>query len=96
VVVLAELLFGFRGGTKRAENQKMLDKFLHKSTVSVLDVTVETAEIFSELQYSLKKDGNPIPVNDVWIAACAVESGSVVITYDNHFRKIPGVRLWDW
>jgi tRNA(fMet)-specific endonuclease VapC len=96
VIVIAELLFGFRGGTRRAENQGMLDKFLHKSTVFVLDVTAETAEIFSELQYNLKKDGNPIPVNDVWIAACAVESGSVVITYDNHFRKIPGVRLWDW
>jgi tRNA(fMet)-specific endonuclease VapC len=58
---------------------------------SVLDVTAEIAEIFSELQYGLKKDGNPIPINNVWIA-----SGAVVITYDNHFRRIPGIRLWDW
>lgn len=96
VVVIAELLVGFKGGTKRAENQRSLDKFLHKSTVKVLNITAETAEIFSEIQYKLKKAGNPLPINDVWIASGAIETGSVVITYDNHFREIPGIRLWDW
>lgn len=96
VVVIAELLVGFKGGTKKAENQRLLDKFLHKSTVKVLNITTETAEIFSELQYKLKKSGNPLPINDVWIASSAVETGSIVITYDNHFRQIHSIRLWDW
>lgn len=96
VVVIAELLVGFKGGTKKAENQRLLDRFLRKSTVKVLDVTAETAEIFSELYFGLKKSGNPLPINDVWIACGAVETGSIIITYDNHFRQIPGVRLWDW
>lgn len=96
VVVIAELLAGFKGGTKQTENQRLLDKFLNKSTVRVLNITAETAEIFSELHYKLKKSGNPLPINDVWIASSAVETGSIVLTYDNHFRLIPGLRLWDW
>lgn len=96
VVVIAELLVGFKGGTKKVENQRLLDKFLQKSTVKILNVTIETAEIFSELQNKLKKSGNPLPINDVWIASGAVETGSMVVTYDNHFRQIPGVRVWDW
>jgi predicted nucleic acid-binding protein len=38
----------------------------------------------------------PIPINDVWIVSGAVETSSLLITYDNHFRQVPGIRLWDW
>jgi tRNA(fMet)-specific endonuclease VapC len=96
VIVVAELLVGFKGGNKRAENQRLLENFLHKSTVQILNITTETAEIFSDLQQALRKTGHPIPINDVWIASGAVETGSVLITYDNHFRQVPGIRLWDW
>jgi tRNA(fMet)-specific endonuclease VapC len=96
VIVIAELLAGFKGGSKRTENRRLLDKFLHKPTVRILNVTAETAEIFSELQYGLKKAGHPIPINDVWIASGAVETGSLLVTYDNHFRQIHGIRLWEW
>ncbi len=53
-----------------------------------------TAEIFGEIKNFLKKSGTPIPINDVWIASHTVETGSVVITYDNHFKKVPGLRCW--
>jgi tRNA(fMet)-specific endonuclease VapC len=43
----------------------------------------------------LKKAGRPIPLNDVWIAAHALETGSVLVTYDAHFAAVPGLRLWD-
>ena len=94
-IVMGELFAGFRGGTKARENREQLSRFLSKPTVCELTVTAETAEVFGEVKDTLKRAGTPIPMNDVWIAAQAIESGSVVITYDDHFRKVPGLRLWD-
>lgn len=56
---------------------------------------METAEIFGLIKDSLRKSGNPLAVNDVWIGAHALEAGSVLVTYDRHFAAIPGLRLWD-
>ncbi|MCK5914654.1 MAG: PIN domain-containing protein, partial [Deltaproteobacteria bacterium] len=53
-----------------------------------------TAEIFGDLKEKLKKNGSPIPINDVWIAAHALETSSVLITYDAHFQNITGLRRW--
>ncbi|HES59885.1 MAG: PIN domain-containing protein [Calditrichaceae bacterium] len=66
-----------------------------KSTVQILAATNETSEIFGIIKSELKKQGKPIPINDVWIAAHVLETGSVLITYDKHFFQIPGIRLWD-
>ena len=95
VFVLGELFAGFRAGKKEKGNKKNLQRFLSKSTVSLLEATIETAEIFGLIKDSLRKSGNPIPVNDVWIGAHALETGSVLVTYDRHFSAIPGLRLWD-
>jgi tRNA(fMet)-specific endonuclease VapC len=95
VFVLGELEAGFRAGAKRPENRRILDRFLGKPTVAVLDASRETAEIFGMVKDSLRKEGQPIPMNDVWIAAHAIETGSLLVTYDAHFRAVPGLRLWD-
>ena len=95
VVVLGELFAGFRGGTGRARNEDALKGFLAKSGVRVVDVTVETAEIFGEIKASLRNRGTPIPLNDVWIASHAVETGAKLVTYDNHFKSVEGLRLWE-
>lgn len=94
-VVLGELFAGFKGGDKEATNRKLLDKFLSKPQVEILPITKETAEIFAEIKYTLLKSGTPLPINDIWIASCAVEMGAILITYDEHFSKIPQVRIWD-
>ncbi len=96
IIVLAELLTGFKGGSQEISNNEMLQKFLKKPTVQILDATIETSEIFAEIKFSLKKSGNPLPINDIWIASHSVETGSVLITYDEHFTKIPGLRMWDF
>ena len=93
VFVLGELFAGFRGGAKEKENRELLDACLKKEPVRVLDACVETSEIFGELKDSLKRAGAPIPINDVWIAAHAIETGSVLITFDTHFHSIPGLRV---
>jgi tRNA(fMet)-specific endonuclease VapC len=95
VFVMGELYAGFRAGKREKENKLILEKFLMKSTVSVLEASKDTAEIFGIVKDSLKRTGHPIPVNDVWIGAHALETGSVLLTYDKHFAFIPGLRLWD-
>lgn len=95
VIVLGEVYAGFKGGKKEVENREILEKFLNKTSVELVGVSKETAEIFGELKYQLKKKGKPLPINDIWLAAQAIETGSVLITYDKHFLQIPGLRLWN-
>jgi tRNA(fMet)-specific endonuclease VapC len=95
VFVLGELFAGFKAGSKEKGNKQLLERYLLKPTVSVLDATMDTADIFGFIMASLRKSGTPIPINDVWIAAQCLETGSLLITYDNHFAQIPGLRLWD-
>ena len=95
IFVLGELYAGFAGGTKNMENKETLYSFLAKPTVKILNATSETAKLFGLLKNSLSKVGTPIPINDVWIAAHAIETGSSVITFDIHFKKVAGLRLWD-
>lgn len=94
IFVLGELHAGFFGGAKQKQNQDILKRFLAKPSVKILNATTETAEVFGEIKNMLKKAGTPLPINDVWIAAHGMETGSVIITYDQHFQKIKGVRLW--
>lgn len=94
VIVLGELFAGFKGGRKESENKKILEKFLAKARVEMTVVNRETAEIFGEVKHTLSRAGTPIPINDVWISACSIETGSLLITYDTHFLKIPGLRVW--
>lgn len=94
-VVLGELFAGFRGGTKESRNNTLLEQFLAKPSVEIVLIGKETAEIFGEIKHSLVRSGTPLPINDIWIAACAVEVGAVIITYDEHFLKIPQVRVWE-
>jgi len=93
VIVLGELYAGFKGGNREKQNREWLERFLAKSTVEVLDVTLETAEIFSDVMSRLKKNGTPVPINDVWLAAHTLETGAALITFDNHFVRVPGLRL---
>jgi tRNA(fMet)-specific endonuclease VapC len=95
VFVLGELYAGFRAGRKEKENRQIMERFLHKPTAVVADATRETAEIFSLVKEALRKSGKPIPTNDIWIAAHALETGSALVTYDAHFSAVPGLRLWD-
>jgi tRNA(fMet)-specific endonuclease VapC len=95
VFVLGELLAGFRAAGREKRNRHILDRFLAKSNVVVLDATLETAEYFGLIKVALKKSGQPIPLNDVWIAAHALETGAVLATYDTHFGAVPGLRTWD-
>lgn len=94
VFVLGELYAGFTGGSKEKENKEILQRFLLRPTVKILNATSETAEVFGLVKGGLRKAGTPLPINDVWIGAHGIETGSTVITHDRHFKKIAGLRLW--
>jgi len=95
IFVLGELYTGFGGGSKEQENREILKRFLLKPTVKILNATLETADVFGMLKSRLNAAGTPLPVNDVWLAAHAIETGSVLISFDKHFNKVSGLRLWD-
>lgn len=94
-VMIGELFAGFHGGSKFSQNKNELKTFLSKEGVTVIDVSIETAEIFGEIKSQLRRKGKMIPLNDIWIAAHAVETGAKLISYDAHFKNISGLRLWE-
>ncbi len=94
IFVVGELYYGFTNGSKEKENREILNKFLKKSTVKIIHTTMETAEIYGRLKTNLKRKGSPVPVNDLWIASHAIETGSFLLTFDAHFKTIPEVLLF--
>ncbi len=91
VFVIGELFYGFNNGSREKKNREVLSRFLKKPSVQILHTSMETADIFGRLKTDLKKKGTPIPINDLWIAAHAIETGSFLLTDDSHFQSIPGV-----
>jgi tRNA(fMet)-specific endonuclease VapC len=93
-IVIGELEAGFRGGDRYAQNVRMLNRFVTRPTVEILPVGRETADCFGRIKQALKKKGSPIPVNDIWVSAQCLETGSVLVTYDRHYVCVDGLRLW--
>ncbi len=95
VFVLSELFYGFKAGSKYEWNIEILSKFIGKQNVKIIHTTHLTAELFADIKLELKSKGNPIPINDIWIAAHSIEYNSLLITYDNHFKLIRNINLWN-
>lgn len=89
LIVLGEIKAGFYSETQRARNEAMLQRLLLKTTVDILLPGVETAEHYGRLFAQLKRAGTPIPNNDIWIAALALEHNLLLATRDHHFERIP-------
>ena len=90
-VVIGELMFGFRNGTRFKENMDDLDRFLNHEAVNLLPIGKITSDRYSRIAVKLRQQGTPIPTNDIWIAAQAMEQGAELITSDQHFDKINGL-----
>jgi tRNA(fMet)-specific endonuclease VapC len=90
-VVLGELMFGFRNGTRYSENMDELDQFLQHGVVEFTQIGKVTADRYSRIASQLRQKGTPIPTNDIWIAAQTMEHGAELVTSDKHFQKIPGL-----
>lgn len=90
-IVLGELLAGFKKGNWARKNIKELQLFLESTRVNILDLNLDTAERYAVILNTLWKAGTPIPTNDIWIAASAMQYGLSILTTDAHYLKIPQV-----
>ena len=91
-IVLGELLGGFAAGTREPTNRAELARFLNSPRVEVLPITADTADSYALIYAGLRRKGHPIPTNDLWIAASAMEHGAALLTRDAHFSHIDGLR----
>ncbi|MFM8899874.1 MAG: type II toxin-antitoxin system VapC family toxin, partial [Burkholderiales bacterium] len=89
-VVLGELLGGFAAGGREAKNRAELARLLQSPRVTVLPISAQTADSYALVYAGLRRKGQPIPSNDLWIAASALEHGAAVLTRDAHFTHVDG------
>lgn len=91
VTMLGEVYAGFQGGNRLEENLALLAAFRRQPGVVLLETTDNIAQRYAALVASLKRQGTPIPTNDIWIAAAALENGGRLVAYDAHFAAVPGL-----
>lgn len=98
VVGVAELLRGVYLLPKGRRQRELLTLY-HQvlgHMEEVLPMTRLVAEKFAEIEAKLRQKGKPIPVNDVWVAALALERGAVLVTNDAHFAHVEHLRVENW
>jgi predicted nucleic acid-binding protein len=89
--VLGELLAGFAVGSREARNRAELHQFLQSERVDILVVDDGAATYYAAIYRLLRSKGTPIPTNDMWIAASALQHGYALFSYDGHFQHIDGL-----
>lgn len=90
-IVLGELRAGFRLGKRYEQNEAELSAFLGSTSVQCWDVDESASYHYAEIFLELRRNGTPIPTNDIWIAALAAREGATVLTFDSHFDLIKRV-----
>jgi tRNA(fMet)-specific endonuclease VapC len=93
IVVLAELIAGFKAGSKESRNREELELFLNNTRVFLDRLSEETADFYASIYLNLRRKGTPIPTNDMWIAASAMQHGCALYSLDQHFQTVDGILL---
>lgn len=92
--VLGELYFGVEKSLQRESNRQRLEELA--AAHSVLGTDARTAEIYGGIKNQLRKKGRPIPENDIWIAATALQHELTLVTRDRHFQEVEGLPTERW
>ena len=90
-VVLGELLAGFMVGKNEKKNRAILQEFLSSSRVKIIEIDEETSERYAVIVKYLRATGTPLPTNDLWIAASAMQHGLKILTMDKYYVEIPQI-----
>ncbi|KKO18671.1 MAG: VapC toxin family PIN domain ribonuclease [Candidatus Brocadia sp.] len=93
-IAIGEMYFGAYKSLKIQENISRIDEFVLKNTV--LSCNTETAKIYGNIKNRLKDKGQPIPENDIWLAAIAQQYGLILVTKDSHFDAIENLKIEKW
>lgn len=94
VIAMGERYYGAFDSSRRDENLAKVEMLFE---LNVVYLTRETPEHYGRIKAELKKAGKPIPENDLWIAAIAMENDFTVVSFDAHFlnveRLVPSFKL---
>ena len=90
-VVLGELKAGFLMGKNEKRNRAILRDFLSSPRAIIAEIDEETSERYAVIVQSLRMKGTPIPTNDLWIAASAMQHGLKILTTDKHYLEVPQI-----
>lgn len=93
-VIIGELFYGAHKSARATENIARIDNFASASIV--LGCDTETSRIYGEIKYALSVKGHPIPENDIWIAAIAIQHDLILISRDSHFNKVDDLKVMAW
>ena len=94
VIVLGEFRYGIAQSKHRSSYEAWLDSHLFR--FEILSVTEETAVAYAALRVTLRLSGRPIPANDAWIAALALQHRLPVLSRDKHFDVVPDLDRASW
>jgi tRNA(fMet)-specific endonuclease VapC len=94
VIVIGEYRYGLLGSNRRDHLQKLFETLILESFVLAVDEP--TAEAYSHVRGELRRKGRPIPENDIWIAALALQHQLPIVSRDGHFDSVSDLRRVEW
>ena len=93
-VVIGELFFGAYHSGRAAKNVQQVRAFVARNVILSCDEV--TGDYYGQIKQQLAAKGRPIPENDIWIAALAMQHALPLVTRDGHFREIDELTLIPW
>jgi tRNA(fMet)-specific endonuclease VapC len=93
LIVIAELRAGFQSGSRSADNERNLTQFINSRRVTILYPDDDTTHHYARLYSQLRRQGTPIPTNDIWIAALVIQHELFLFARDRHFDHIPQIPM---
>lgn len=93
-ITVGELCYGAMKSTRLTENLARLREFV--ANITVLECDVETAYQYGEVKNKLRRKGRPLPENDIWIAAIALQHSLTLVTRDAHFQEVENLQTVTW
>jgi tRNA(fMet)-specific endonuclease VapC len=93
-ITVGELCYSAKKSTRSTENLERIKNFV--ASITVLECDLETAYRYGEVKNKLRFKGKPLPENDIWIAAIALQYNLPLVTRDAHFREVENLQTITW
>lgn len=93
-ISVGELYYGAEKSVRVRENVQRVEVFVNQRDILVCDI--ETARWYGRIFQALRSKGRPIPQNDVWIAAIALQHHLTLLTRDAHFNEVDNLPVQGW
>jgi tRNA(fMet)-specific endonuclease VapC len=93
-ITIGELYYGAYNSQQIINNVQQIRNFIEIATI--LGCNTITADFYGQIKHQLKVKGRPIPENDIWIAAVAMQHGLSLVSRDAHFNEVDNLRLEVW